>query len=127
MKPAEYIKLAMLTDLDEYQVVLERLKNPQTLMILHAALGLSTEAAEILDALKKHLIYGKPLDLVNLMEETGDTFWYTALLSKACNFTFEEVMEKNIAKLKARYGEKFNEKDALERDLDRERKILESK
>ena len=42
-------------------------------------------------------------------------------------FTFEEIMEKNIEKLKARYGDKFTEKSALNRDLEQERKTLEDK
>jgi hypothetical protein len=34
-------------------------------------------------------------------------------------------MEKNIAKLKARYGDKFSEESAEHRDLKTEREILE--
>ena len=34
-------------------------------------------------------------------------------------------MDTNIAKLKARYGDKFTEQAASERDLDTEREILE--
>ena len=35
------------------------------------------------------------------------------------------VMENNITKLKARYGDKFSEEKAENRDLDTERKILD--
>jgi hypothetical protein len=40
-------------------------------------------------------------------------------------FSFEESMEKNLAKLKARYPQKFTGDNALNRDLDNERATLE--
>lgn len=120
-----YIENAMKTDLTDYQPVKDRLQDDRTVRILHASIGLSTESAELVDALKKHLMYGKPLDIVNLKEEAADCMWYLALLADAVGFTFEEVMETNIAKLKARYGDKFSENSAVNRDLDTERKILE--
>lgn len=121
----EYIKNAMKTDLPDYAPMVERLSNPVTARILHAAMGLDTEAAEITDALKKHLAYGKPLDLVNIKEEISDCLWYIAMLADTVGFSFEEIMELNIAKLKARYGDKFTENAAINRDLVTERKILE--
>jgi NTP pyrophosphatase (non-canonical NTP hydrolase) len=95
--------------------------------LLHAGIGMSTESAEFLDALKKHMFYGKPLDTVNLKEEVADQLWYCALALRALGANFEEVMETNIAKLKARYPNKFDEEKALTRDLETERKILEGK
>jgi len=93
--------------------------------LLHAAMGLTTESSEFTDALKKHYFYGKPLDKVNLKEEIGDILWYCALALKALDSDFESVMETNIQKLKARFPEKFKEEQALNRDLDKERSILE--
>jgi NTP pyrophosphatase (non-canonical NTP hydrolase) len=121
-----YIKEAKTTDIPDYERVYERLNaNTQIVKFLHAAMGICTESGELMDALKKHLIYGKPIDNVNVQEEAGDLFWYVAILADAFNFTFEDTMEKNIAKLKARYPNRFTEKDAQLRDLDKERKILE--
>jgi NTP pyrophosphatase (non-canonical NTP hydrolase) len=120
-----YIKNAIKTDLPDYAPVCERLQDKKTVRILHAAMGLTTEAGEVMDALKKHLMYGKPLDTVNLKEEVADSMWYMAILADTLGFEFEEVMKTNIAKLKARYGEKFTEEAALNRNLDGERKILE--
>lgn len=122
---SEYIKNAIKTDLQDYTPVTDRLQNPKTARILHAAMGLTTESAELMDALKKHLMYGKELDIVNLKEEAADCMWYLAILADTLGFSFEEVQERNIAKLKARYGDKFTEKAALERNLEVERKILE--
>ena len=56
--------------------------------ILHGVLGVVTEAGEIADVLKKHLIYGKTLDKVNLKEELGDVAWYVALLIRRLDTKF---------------------------------------
>ena len=94
--------------------------------LLHASMGLTTEASEFQDALKKHIFYGKPLDTVNLKEEIGDILWYCAIALEALNTDFESVMETNISKLAARYPEKFTEEAAKKRDLNKEREILEN-
>lgn len=44
----------------------------------HHIMGFFGEAGEFIDALKRQYIYGKPLDLVNLVEEAGDMCWYLA-------------------------------------------------
>lgn len=95
--------------------------------LIHAFLGLSSEVGELADMLKKHVIYGKVLDQVNVLEEIGDCSWYQALAMTAIKKTLEECMEKNIAKLKARYGDKFTQHAALNRDLDKERDVLEGR
>ncbi len=92
--------------------------------LLHGAIGLCTEVGEFQDALKKNVYYGKDLDLVNLKEELGDVMWYLAILCDELGTTFEEVQEVNIAKLKARYPDKFDFDKALNRDLETEREIL---
>lgn len=103
----------------------ERATDPNTIRLLHAAIGIFTEAGEVLDALYGHIFSGSPLDLVNLFEEGGDVFWYMAILADALGVTFEQMQETNIAKLRARYPEKFNEGRATVRDLPAERQILE--
>lgn len=94
--------------------------------LLHAFLGLATELGEAADQLKKHLIYGKPLDEVNLVEEHGDFSWYSNLMIDAIGSTWEESWTKNIAKLKVRFPDKFTQAQALARDLDAERTALET-
>jgi NTP pyrophosphatase (non-canonical NTP hydrolase) len=94
--------------------------------LLHAVFGIATEAGELLDAFKKRMFYGKQLDETNLVEEFGDLFWYLALGCDALGVTFEEVWERNNAKLEARYGKKFTPEAALNRDLGAERAALES-
>jgi len=93
--------------------------------LLHAGIGLATESGEFLDALKKHVFYGKPLDRTNLKEEVGDLMWYCAIALDELDSTFSEVQDTNIAKLRARYPDKFTEERAETRDLVKEREILE--
>lgn len=126
MTPSEYVKNAIKTESNDFPAIAARLSDPTTIRLLHAFMGIGTEAGEINDALKKHLLYGKVFDRANAIEELGDLGWYIALACDALNVPLEEVMEKNIAKLKARYGDKFSSDAALNRDLDTERKILES-
>ena len=126
MDSKEYIRDAIKTESRDFSAMDKRLSDDGTKRLLHAGIGLSTEAGEFLDALKKHIFYGKELDRVNLAEEVGDLFWYTAIIADELGFDFESVMDKNIKKLKARYGEKFSEEKAEKRDLKTERKILET-
>ncbi|MBT7610862.1 MAG: nucleoside triphosphate pyrophosphohydrolase family protein [Bacteriovoracaceae bacterium] len=125
MNSIEYIKDAIKTESKEFSSIDQRLSDDGIKRLLHAGIGLSTESGEFLDALKKHIFYGKELDRVNLAEEIGDIFWYLAIASDELKIDFESVMNKNIKKLKARYGEKFTESKAENRDLDVERTILE--
>jgi len=127
MNNQEYNEAARQTDTRDYQGVATRVVEAHTLMILHALMGITTECGELMDQLKKHLIYAKPLDLVNIMEEDGDLRWYLALLEFACNYTADQSQERNIEKLRARFPNKFTEFDALNRNLNIERKILEGK
>lgn len=93
---------------------------------IHMVLGMQTEAAEIADAYKKTIAYKKELDLVNVKEELGDILWYIANLCNIHGWDLRDIMQTNIDKLKARYPEKFTEENALNRNLDKERAILES-
>lgn len=92
--------------------------------LMHALMGVCTEGGELQDMVKKHIMYGKPFDRVNVLEECGDTLWYLALALDACGYTMSECMERNVAKLRARYPQGFTEDKALTRDLDAERLVL---
>jgi NTP pyrophosphatase (non-canonical NTP hydrolase) len=120
--PSEYIKLVLKTESTKDPVKSEYGVNSR---ILHACMGTVTESAELIDACKKSMFYGKTLDKVNLAEEAGDILWYIAVLCDELNITFEELFEVNINKLKKRYGDKFSDEKAENRDIDSERKILE--
>lgn len=122
MNAKEYVQNALRTEPEEYAFGPTGDVTPR---IEHAVMGIATEAGELMDQVKRAKIYGKKLDRVNLIEEAGDTFWYLAVLCNAIGVSFEEVWERNIAKLKARFPEKYSHKNALNRDLKQERAILE--
>lgn len=119
MNPEQYINEAQMTKSDQYNTGID----PD---VVHAIIGISTESGELLDVIKKFMFYGKDIDWVNLDEEIGDVLWYVAIYLKARGLTLEEAMAKNNAKLKARFPDKFSTEKAINRDLETERKILES-
>ena len=125
MDTKKYKEMVLKTESKDFEAISSRLKDKRALRLLHGSCGIATEAGELLDAMKKHIFYGKEIDTVNIVEEIGDLMWYSAILLDELGVEFEEVMEKNINKLKARYGEKFSETCANTRNLDQERKILE--
>ena len=126
MNSRKYIKNAMRTESTDFVDVGERVSRKGTLRLLHAGMGMATEAGEFLDALKKHIYYGRELDVVNLKEEMGDLFWYMAIACDQLGIDFESLTDANIAKLKTRYGEKFTSEGAEERNLRGERDTLEN-
>jgi len=93
--------------------------------LLHCAIGASTEAGELLDAFKKHIYYKKPLDVVNVGEEIADIFWYLTNLCRLLDLDMETLMQNNINKLRKRFPDKFTSENALNRNLEAERKELE--
>ncbi len=125
MDTKKYKELVLKTESKDFNSISSRLKDKRALRLLHGSCGIATEAGELLDAMKKHIFYGKEIDTVNIVEEIGDLMWYSAIILDELGVEFEQVMEKNINKLQARYGEKFSESRANTRNLDTERDILE--
>lgn len=91
---------------------------------LHAIMGLTTEVGELTDVWKRRIFYGREIDVVNAREEIGDVLWYLAILCDCVGTTIPEEQARNIAKLRARYPERFTDDKALSRDLVAEREIL---
>ncbi len=121
----DYLNEQLRTENNDYKTIKKRLQDVDIIRLTHASMGLTTEAAEFTDALKKTIFYGKTLDKVNLKEELGDIFYYMAMACNVLEIDFEEVMQTNIDKLSARYPDKFTEELAENRNLNTERKILE--
>jgi NTP pyrophosphatase (non-canonical NTP hydrolase) len=67
--------------------------------------GLATEAAELLDAVRPTFYSTRPLNEDNILEEMGDILFYLTALMKATGYTLEDLITTNISKLTARYGE----------------------
>lgn len=71
--------------------------------LMHAAAGVSGEAGELLDAVKKTWVYGKPLDLANVKEEIGDILFYVTAMMNLLGLDENEIVYENVQKLEARY------------------------
>ena len=92
--------------------------------LLTAALGLTAESGEFTEVVKKIILQGKPYNDENkfhMKRELGDICWYLAQACMALDTTFDEVIEMNVDKLKARYpGGEFdvhNSENRKEGDL----------
>ena len=76
--------------------------------LMTAAFGISAEAGEFTEVVKKVFLQGKPWNDENafhLKRELGDIMWYLAQACMALDTSFEEILEMNYEKLRARYPE----------------------
>jgi len=71
--------------------------------LVHAAMGISGESGELLDAIKKHVVYGKPLDRINVIEELGDLAFYMHAMMNLLDISEQQVLQHNACKLQAWY------------------------
>lgn len=92
---------------------------PEAANLLHMAVGISGEAGELLDAIKKAAIYCKPVDRVNVVEELGDLEFYMQGLRAGMGITREETLEANIAKLSKRYSAGSYSNEAAQQRADK--------
>lgn len=119
----DYVQNAIRTESDDYSAIIRRASD--NIRGLHAAMGVATESGELVDSFKRAVFYGVELDKTNIVEEVGDIFWYIALLADEFEFSIQDCMNANIAKLQARYPERFSENCAVSRNLELERSVLE--
>ena len=71
-----------------------------------AAVGMSAEAGEFTEVVKKIVFQGKPVNdenLFHLKRELGDIMWYVAQACMGLDTTIDEIIEMNVDKLKSRY------------------------
>ena len=105
----EYQKLAMTTlnkDLSKKDI------------LINGVMGLCGESGEAIDLVKKWLAQGHELDEEKLIKEIGDVAWYIAEIATVLGVTLEDVLTRNIEKLKARYPDGFKYADSLNRKED---------
>ena len=113
----DFVNLAdRMVELDGQGANIERL--------LTAAVGMSAEAGEFTDIVKKMVSQGNPWNAANkhhLITELGDIMWYVANACMALEVSFDDVVETNIKKLEKRYpGGSFDahySENRLEGDL----------
>lgn len=126
MDAKTYQECALRTMADQ-EVILKRVSTTD-MQLINGVIGLSNEAGELCDAIKRHVEYGKPRDRANIKEEVGDCFWRLRQICDAVGLTFEECMQANIDKLAIRYPKEFSDIQAHEENRDRaaEREVMTS-
>ena len=95
--------------------------------LAHAAMGIGGEGGEVVDIIKKHIYYGKPLDNDKVLEEIGDIFWYANLIIHLLGSSFGEVFDMNVKKLEKRYPNlRFEAEHAINRDVEAEQDAMKA-
>ena len=103
-----FVSILMKNPLEIYETLDE-----EKIDVLHAAVGVSGEAGELLDGVKKWVVYNKELDRQNIVEELGDLTFYMQALMNRLEITREEILESNVGKLLVRYeGLKYSDEAA---------------
>ncbi|MFB5066505.1 MAG: nucleoside triphosphate pyrophosphohydrolase family protein [Candidatus Wallacebacter cryptica] len=103
---------------DDYQEQAKRTLNTEVkdlYLYANLGMGLAGEAGEVCDYLKKVVFHGHELDAQKVEEELGDVLWYLANLADAVGLSLSEIAEKNIAKLRKRYPNGFEQVRSQER------------
>lgn len=90
---------------------------------LHAILGLISESGELAEPILRWVV-GYEVNEDHIVEELGDIHWFMNLMTAALNLTESNIKKQNIAKLRARFPDKFSEADAIDRDVENEYKQM---
>lgn len=87
----------------------------EDLALWHAATGLAGEVGELTDAVKKSVVYRKPFDLENAIEELGDIEFYLAEFRRLIGVSRGAVLQYNMNKLERRYPQGYTDQAAQAR------------
>lgn len=83
-------------------------------------------SSKLLDFLKKKLYYNKPINIEKFSEISNELFLILSIFCKINKIDVSDILDTNISKLKSRYGDKFSSERAINRDIEKERSILEN-
>lgn len=84
-------------------------------LLLQGVMGMNGEAGEAIDIVKKHVFHGHDLDKEHLAKEIGDVLWYIATTAESIGYELDDIMQMNIDKLTARYGDSFDSEKSKHR------------
>jgi NTP pyrophosphatase (non-canonical NTP hydrolase) len=107
-----------INELNDYQEKALRTWNPYggyETRLSNVALGLSGEAGEVADAVKKVIHHGHDLEIDPLVKELGDIMYYVSVGAHELGYTLQEIAEININKLAKRYPEGFSVEASINR------------
>ena len=106
------------TDVVRYDQFVKQLFKADSgiMMKMHAALGGCGEAGELADAIKKEVVYCKPTDMQNLIEELGDLRFYMQAVQNMYGITEQDILQYNANKLSKRYSSlRYSDEEAIRR------------
>jgi NTP pyrophosphatase (non-canonical NTP hydrolase) len=101
-------------DFEEYSKLAMQTKGKGGDLVL-GAIGLTGEAGEVADLIKKVIYHGHDIPTAKLAEELGDVLWYLAYLADAAHIPFGFVAANNLLKLAERYPDGFSEERSRNR------------
>ncbi|MED1478186.1 nucleoside triphosphate pyrophosphohydrolase family protein [Bacillus pseudomycoides] len=115
--------------LDEYQEATLRTWNKRNdfgFRVSNAALGLTGEAGEVADLVKKAIYHGHGFqpahcpgeengNVHKLALELGDIMYYVGIMAHEMGYTLQDIAEMNIAKLAKRYPDGFSREASQKR------------
>lgn len=110
-------QLVLLHTLAEYSAAARRTAKPLDFKtsLIHAALGLTSDAGEFATIVKAFTIYGKHLNMQHMVEELGDILWFVSYAADCLGTDLKTVAEANIEKLRVRYPDKYSDAAAIAR------------
>lgn len=83
--------------------------------LINFTMGLSGEAGEFSEIVKKHLFHGHEMDIEKARKEIGDVLWYVAAICTIQGWRMDSILAENIAKLEARYPDRFSADRSINR------------
>ncbi len=123
------MNINQICELDQYQEATLRTWNTNNdfgRRVLNAALGLTGEAGEVADIVKKAIFHGHGFDPAHrpgeeegnthkIALELGDILYYISIMSHEIGYTLEDIAQMNIAKLAKRYPDGFSREASQKR------------
>lgn len=116
----DILPLTITAFFDEYQgkahrTAADTTNKAQLQVLAGLCLGLTGEAGEVADTVKKSVMQGHPLSISTVIDELGDVLWYIAELADFLGYGLSAVASDNIRKLETRYPDGFTTKASQER------------
>ncbi|GAA0178512.1 nucleoside triphosphate pyrophosphohydrolase family protein [Clostridium sediminicola] len=103
---------------EEYQEEMKRtagdMSNLKECLSL-GAMGISGEAGEVTDYIKKVVYHSHEMSKENLVKELGDVLWYITYLAETVGYKLEDIAEINKNKLRKRYPDGWDEERSINR------------
>lgn len=118
-KYSYYKESANMIDFNMYQELASRTAKAnmsKNQALANWSMGLTGEAGETVDYLKKVVFHGHELNREHVKKELGDVLWYVSQLASECGISLQEIADANIEKLRARYPEGFSSDRSVNRE-----------